>query len=179
MVEEDSLAKSGHLRLERSVHLLSFALTLLFQILVVKLGNLVKEAVAIHGKLVDDLVDDGLHLVILIDASTDSLVENFLADFQDLNNRDLTSVAVIKEACQDSCLIQRDLRVELVADSTEFDTGDIASLVDIEALHQLPDIEVLVLDTITEFLEDGEDNLHISDTLLGLSSPLVQRLLKN
>ena len=73
----------------------------------IPVGDLIKEAVAISGQLVNYLLDYGLHLEESKDSPTCILVEDLAANTQELHCRDAASTAVIKEACQSSGVLQR------------------------------------------------------------------------
>ena len=63
----------------------------------VQVSHLIKEAVTVNGQLIDNLLNDRLHLHKRVDPTTDLLIQDLKDDSQEFVNRHFTCGLVVKE----------------------------------------------------------------------------------
>lgn len=94
-VQENRFHQTNLCELELNTREVGIAFGLVIHPRLVQISYLVEETIAVDRKLVDHLLDDGLHLHESVYTSTDLLVQNFEYDSQEFEDRNLACVLIV------------------------------------------------------------------------------------
>ena len=141
-----------------------------FEQRIVFVGHFIEELICIDSQLVDDLLYDRLHLHEGVHAAAYLLVDQILENGDQLGDRYLACASLVEEGQHQTGLIEGDGLAETPDDLTEFGSADEASLVCIDQLNDLPHLKRLLMNGISDVIQDVQNGLTICGVFLSLTA---------
>lgn len=154
----------------------SFPIDLVLKPQLIHVCDIIKEAVTVDREVVDDLLDDWLHLQEGKDSASDVLIHDFQDAAEELLGLNAVSFPVIKERGENTDVSQGHVFDKVLDDVGELCASQVTSLVDIDSICKLANAQFLVLDAVCNLAKESEYQLRVRDVALGLKNALAHLL---
>ena len=137
---------------------------------IVFVGHFIEKLICIDSQLIDDLLYDRLHLHESVHATAYLLVDQILENGDQLGNRYLARAPLVEEREHQTSLIEGNCFAQTPDNLTEFRSAYKASLVCIDKLNDLPHLKRLLMNGISDVIQDVQNGLTICGVFLSLTA---------